>query len=155
MDVMQFLMDRMPSLRQTEPIVYHSACHAEWVDAPKLKAAEMYRSGLAKITNTDVALSPGCCGESGLGALTSPGIYNQLRGRKQDQLQSDLAGNSEKPIVVGCPSCKVGIKRSMLQLKRNNRVMHTAEYLAECVGGKKWTKELKELLQSVERKGNA
>ena len=155
MDVMQFLMDRMPTLRQTESIVYHSACHAEWVDAPKLKAGEMYRAGLEKITNADVALSPGCCGESGLGALTSPGIYNQLRARKQDQLQSDLAGNSEKPIVVGCPSCKVGIKRSMLQLKRSNRVMHTSEYLAECVGGKKWTKELKELLQSVERKGNA
>ena len=153
LDVVQFLMDRLPALRQTESVLYHSACHAEWVDAPKVKAGEMYRAGLEKLTNTEIELSPGCCGESGLGALTDPTIYNQLRARKQDQLESDLGMDRTKPIVVGCPSCKVGIKRSMLQMKRSNRVMHTAEYLAECVGGKKWKKELRELLNRVERKG--
>ncbi|QGY40152.1 FAD-binding protein [Pseudodesulfovibrio cashew] len=157
MDVIQFLMERLAShpigLRQTEPVVYHSACHAEWVDVPKTKAADLYRSNLAKLTGTDVSLSPGCCGESGLGALTTPDIYNRLRERKQIQLESDLSENRDKPIVVGCPSCKVGIKRSLLQMKRPNRVMHTAEYLAECVGGPKWKKELKELMEQVERKG--
>lgn len=153
MDVMQFLMDRMPAVRQTESVLYHAACHAEWVDAPKVKAPEMYRSALKKVTNADVDLSPGCCGESGLGALTTPAIYNRLRDRKQEQLQSDLGSDKQKPIVVGCPSCKVGIKRSMLQMKRTNRVMHTSEFLAECVGGNKWKKELKDLLKTVERKG--
>jgi len=152
-DVVQFLMDRLPSTRQTQDVLYHAACHAEWVDAPKNKAADMYRTGLERLTDATIDLSPGCCGESGLGALTSPAIYNRLRDRKQDQLRSDLGTDKQKPIVVGCPSCKVGIKRSMLQMKRSNRVMHTVEYLAECVGGKKWKKELKELLKTVERKG--
>ncbi len=152
-DVIQFLMDRLPEVRQNEDVLYHAACHAEWVDVPKIKAPEMYRAGLEKLTGATIDLSPGCCGESGLGALTSPAIYNRLRDRKQDQLTDDLGTDKKKPIVVGCPSCKVGIKRSMLQMKRSNRVMHTAEYLAECVGGKKWKKELKELLKTVERKG--
>jgi FAD/FMN-containing dehydrogenase/Fe-S oxidoreductase len=153
LDVVQFLMDRLPAVRQTEPVLYHSSCHAEWVDAPKLKAADMYRSALAKVTGADVSLSPGCCGESGLGAMTSPAIYNRLRERKQDQLRADLGTDRDRPIVVGCPSCKVGIKRSMLQMKRPNRVMHTVEYLAECVGGPKWRREFKDLMKQVERKG--
>ncbi|WP_319471523.1 FAD-binding and (Fe-S)-binding domain-containing protein [uncultured Pseudodesulfovibrio sp.] len=152
-DVVQFLLGRLPAVRQTEDVLYHAACHAEWVGAPKTKAAEMYRSGLAETTGADISVSPGCCGESGLGALTSPAIYNVLRANKQEQLKSDLGTNESKPVVVGCPSCKVGIKRSMLQMKRNNRVIHTAEYLAECIGGAKWRKELKQLLKTVERKG--
>ena len=152
-DVVQFLMERLPAVRQAEDVLYHSACHAEWVDTPKLKAGEKYRSGLKKLTGADIGLSPGCCGESGLGALTSPAIYNRLRERKQEQLSADLGKDRKKPIVVGCPSCKVGIKRSMLQMKRGNRVIHTVEYLAEGIGGRKWKKELKELLKAVERKG--
>jgi hypothetical protein len=38
-------------------------------------------------------------------------------------------------------------------MKRPNRVLHAVEYLAECVGGPKWEKELKRLLETVERKG--
>ena len=153
LDVVQFLMERLPAMRHTESVLYHSSCHAEWVDAPKTKAAEMYRAGLAKATGARVDLSPGCCGESGLGALTSPDIYNRLRERKRLQLDADLASDRDRPVVVGCPSCKVGIKRSMMELKRPNRVLHTVEYLAECVGGPKWKKELDELLEKVERKG--
>lgn len=159
MDVVQFLTERFQSkplsMRCTEPIVYHAACHAEWVDVPKVKAPEIYRSTLADMTKTDISLSPGCCGESGLGALTTPTIYNLLRDRKQEQLKADLESGPAKPIVVGCPSCKVGIKRSMLQMKRSNRVLHTTEYLAECVGGSGWKKELHQLLKTVEQKGQA
>ena len=153
MDVVQFLMERLPAIRQSEPVLYHAACHAEWVDAPKIKAPEMYRSALEKLTGAHVDISPGCCGESGLGALTSPAIYNRLRERKQDQLSDDLGPNRAKPIVVGCPSCKIGIKRSMLQMKRPNRVLHAVEYLAEAVGGPKWKKDLKMTIDKVERKG--
>ncbi|MDD3313805.1 FAD-binding and (Fe-S)-binding domain-containing protein [Pseudodesulfovibrio sp.] len=152
-DVVQFLLERLPAVRHTEPVLYHASCHAEWVDAPKAKAAEIYRSALEKATDTRVDLSPGCCGESGLGALTSPGIYGKLRERKKIQLTADLDADKARPVVVGCPSCKVGIKRSMMELKRPNRVLHTVEYLAECVGGPKWKRELDSLLDAVERKG--
>ncbi|WP_419785166.1 FAD-binding and (Fe-S)-binding domain-containing protein [Pseudodesulfovibrio sp.] len=153
MDVVQFLLVRLPAVRQTEPVLYHASCHTEWVDTPKNKAAEIYRSNLEKATDTEVTLSPGCCGESGLSSLTSPDIYGKLRNRKREQLDADLGQDRNKPIVVGCPSCKIGIKRSLTDLKKPNRVMHTAEYLAECVGGPKWKKELDSLLGQVERKG--
>ncbi|BCS87911.1 FAD-binding and (Fe-S)-binding domain-containing protein [Pseudodesulfovibrio sediminis] len=153
MDVVQFLMERLPKTRRNTPALYHAACHTEWVDAPKMKAPEIYRATLAELSGTQVDLSPGCCGESGLGAMTTPEIYNLLRDRKQQQLEQDLGNDKRRPIVVGCPSCKVGIKRSMLQMKRSNRVIHTVEYLAEGIGGRKWKKDLKELLNQVERKG--
>ncbi|MDD3313552.1 hypothetical protein, partial [Pseudodesulfovibrio sp.] len=73
--------------------------------------------------------------------------------RKKIQLTADLDADKARPVVVGCPSCKVGIKRSMMELKRPNRVLHTVEYLAECVGGPKWKRELDSLLDAVERKG--
>ncbi len=95
-DMVQFLMERFPAVRQRENALYHAACHAEWVGAPKTKAAEMYRSGLQEITGAEIDLSPGCCGESGLGAMTSPAIYNLLREHKQSQLKSDLGEDSPK-----------------------------------------------------------
>ncbi|OIQ52195.1 putative FAD-linked oxidoreductase [Pseudodesulfovibrio hydrargyri] len=153
LDVVQYLMERLPAVRQAESVLYHSACHMEWTGVPKLKAPEMYRAALSKLTGTDVDLSPGCCGESGMGAMTSPAIYNRLRDRKQEQLREDLGMDRQRPIVVGCPSCKIGIKRSMLQMKRPNRVLHAVEYLAECVGGPRWEKDLMKLLETVERKG--
>ncbi|MCJ2166103.1 MULTISPECIES: FAD-binding and (Fe-S)-binding domain-containing protein [unclassified Pseudodesulfovibrio] len=153
LDVVQFLLERLPAVRRAEPVLYHAACHAEWTDVSKLKAPEMYRTALAKLTGTNIELSPGCCGESGLGALTSPAIYNRLRERKQEQLREDLVHEKLRPIVVGCPSCKVGIKRSMLQMKLPNRVIHAVEYLAEAVGGPSWKRELKDMLGQVEQKG--
>ena len=153
LDAVQFLMERMGPIPATGNMIYHAACHAEWVDVPKNKAADVYRAGLAKMTGAKVILSPGCCGESGLGAMTSPHIYNKIRGRKQDQLSHDLADDKSLPVVVGCPSCKVGIKRSMIQLKRSNPVLHTVEFLAQSLGGPKWKKELAELMAGVERRG--
>ncbi|WP_243547227.1 FAD-binding and (Fe-S)-binding domain-containing protein [Pseudodesulfovibrio tunisiensis] len=153
-DIMQFVMERLPKIEGcSEDVLYHAACHAEWVDAPKKKAAESYRSALADMTGRDVELSPGCCGESGLGALTSPAIYNRIRERKKERLEEGFAANAARPVVVGCPSCKVGIKRSLIQLKRRNEVMHTSEYLARCLGGTDWKTECFQLLNQLDRKG--
>jgi Fe-S oxidoreductase len=87
-------------------------------------------------------MSPGCCGESGMGAMTSPAIYNKIRSKKQHQLNQDLKGYpKDGPVIVGCPSCKIGIKRSLIQMHRENEVLHTLEYLAQRHGGKQWKKE--------------
>ncbi|WP_147820457.1 FAD-binding and (Fe-S)-binding domain-containing protein [Salidesulfovibrio onnuriiensis] len=152
-DIMQFLLGRLGPTDCPDEILYHAACHAEWVDAPKNKAPELYRSALSEMTGARVDLSPGCCGESGLGAITTPDIYNRLRSRKETQLAQDLGNDRQRPVVVGCPSCKMGIQRSLMEIKRHNPVLHTAEYLAQCVGGPKWKKELTALLQKVERRG--
>ena len=147
-DVLQFLVGRVSHLadgeRPAEGLLYHASCHAEWTGLPAAKAAETYRAALARLTGTAVALSPGCCGESGLGAMTSPAIYNKIRERKQDQLAQDLDGRaSDSPVLVGCPSCKIGIKRGLMAMGQDRPVLHAAEWLARQVGGKKWKKDAK------------
>jgi FAD/FMN-containing dehydrogenase/Fe-S oxidoreductase len=154
-DVLQFLVGRLPPLDGQGGVLYHAACHGEWVGAPKAKAPAIYRQALSGLLGAKVALSPGCCGESGLGALTSPAIYNRLRERKKDQLARDLAGADKKlPVLVGCPSCKVGVKRCLLQLGRHNPVLHAVEHLAACLGGPKWRRELRRAMESAEAKGS-
>ena len=163
-DIVQFLLGRLEIPKPAEgeggeALLYHAACHAEWVDVPKVKAPEIYRKALADALGAKVRLSPGCCGESGLGALTSPAIYNRIRDRKKEQLGLDLAKPDSKrpdrhtPILVGCPSCKIGVKRCLMQMHRPNEVLHTTEHLAEKLGGPKWQKELKRMIERGEKKG--
>ncbi|WP_018123208.1 FAD-binding and (Fe-S)-binding domain-containing protein [Desulfovibrio oxyclinae] len=153
MDAVQFLSERLEGVNCEGDAIYHAACHAEWVDVPKANAPEMYRSALEELTGARTVLSPGCCGESGLGALSSPAIYNRIRERKKGQLREDAGSNKSLPIVVGCPSCKVGISRCLAENRQGNPVLHTVEYLARCVGGPKWKRELKQIMNRVERRG--
>jgi Fe-S oxidoreductase len=97
-----------------------------------------------------VAISPHCCGESGLGALTSPRIYNRLRMRKKEQLSGDLAGYpAEHPVVVGCPSCKIGISRTLLEMGVDRQVLHTLEFLARLRHGESWRKDFRKQLDKA------
>ncbi|AGW13194.1 FAD-binding and (Fe-S)-binding domain-containing protein [Megalodesulfovibrio gigas] len=144
-DVTQFLLERIPPDRLPKTggrqLLYHGACHAEWTGIKGPKATEAYRQGLARLTGAQVAVSPGCCGESGLGAMTSPDIYNRIRAKKQEQLGKDLTGYpAANPIIVGCPSCKVGISRSLLGMHDVHPVLHSLEYLAEQLHGPRWSK---------------
>ncbi|EPR38664.1 FAD linked oxidase domain-containing protein [Desulfovibrio sp. X2] len=149
LDAVQFLAGRLKGLvGAPEKIVYHAACHAEWTGQNASKAPEAYRKALASLTGSQVALSPGCCGESGLGALTSPAIYNKLRSRKEEQLDQDLArAGDEAPLIVGCPSCKIGIKRCLIEMGRTQaagrerEVLHAVELLARLAGGPAWKDE--------------
>ncbi len=158
-DIVQFLLGRLHIPNKEDEVLYHAACHVEWVGVHKVKAPNIYRKALAEATGASVRLSPGCCGESGLGALTSPAIYNRIRDRKKEQLASDLARPDSKrpdkntPVLVGCPSCKIGVKRCLMQMHRPNDVMHTTEYLAERLGGPKWRKELRRMVDKGEQKG--
>jgi Fe-S oxidoreductase len=115
-----------------------------------LKAGEIYASELGKLVGAKVTVSPFCCGESGLGALTSPKIYNRLRMRKKEQLTSDLAAYPvDSPVVVGCPSCKIGISRTLLEMGAQREVLHTLEFLAKLRHGESWRKDFHKLLASA------
>ena len=157
MDVTQFILNRMPEKgpKASAPagsILYHAACHSEWQGVSSSKAAETYRQALAQLTGDKVAVSPGCCGESGLGAMTSPDIYNKIRDQKQRQLSQDLEGAKDSlPIVVGCPSCQIGIKRCLIAQGKKHPVLHTLEYLADLVDGPRWPKALKKLAKICQR----
>jgi len=85
-----------------------------------------------------------------MGSMTSPAIYNRLRDRKRATLAENLQGAAEDmPIVVGCPSCKMGIQRILMELHDKHDVMHTVEYLAEALDGPKWKKLLKKAAKAA------
>jgi len=152
MDVTQYLIGRLelPAPTDTSPILYHASCHSEWADVPKAKASDMYQAALTKTTGRPIRLSPYCCAESGMGSMTSPAIYNRLRDRKRATLAENLQGAAEDmPIVVGCPSCKMGIQRILMELHDKHDVMHTVEYLAEALDGPKWKKLLKKAAKAA------
>ncbi|MHC1789868.1 FAD-binding and (Fe-S)-binding domain-containing protein [Solidesulfovibrio sp.] len=156
MDVTQYLIGRLdfPKSEDPSPILYHAACHSEWADVPKTKAADMYRAALAETTGRPVVISPNCCGESGMGAMTTPAIYNRLRDRKRETLAENLAEAAETmPIVVGCPSCKMGIARILAEMRDKHTVMHTLEYLAEALDGPKWKKLLSKNAKAARVRG--
>ncbi|MBO4295831.1 MAG: (Fe-S)-binding protein, partial [Desulfovibrio sp.] len=83
----------------------------------------------------ELVLSPGCCGESGMGAITSPEIYNRLRERKIKRLKAAMGEAYDGVFLVSCPSCKIGIARCLINLKRRNHVVHVAEFLAGVIDG--------------------
>ncbi|NLV96245.1 MAG: FAD-binding oxidoreductase [Desulfovibrionales bacterium] len=143
-DVVQFLIQHNRQAFENAPdrLLYHAACHHEWTGVAPLKAAEVYARELGLLLKADIGISPHCCGESGLGALTSPKIYNRLRARKKEQLTQDItAYTPDSPIVVGCPSCKIGISRSLLEMDVQREVLHTTEFLAALRHGTNWRKD--------------
>ena len=151
-DVVQFVIQQGKGGfgQGPEQLLYHAACHHEWTGVPPLKAGEIYASELGKMVGSQVAISPHCCGESGLGALTSPKIYNRLRLRKKEQLNSDLSGYpSGSPVIVGCPSCKIGISRTLLEMGVKRDVMHTLEFLARLRHGDTWRKDFHKQLSKA------
>ena len=131
-------------------ILYHSPCHAEVPGMHKVKAGKLYASAAAEHLGLAVRVSPGCCGESGLGAMTSPTIYNKIRNAKAAQLERDLVDlDPNAPVVVGCPSCKMGITRILLQQDKRRRVLHLLEFTAERLMGRNWRKKCIKLLAGI------
>ncbi len=140
-DVAQLTLPLLSSENLTAPLpegsklLYHGACHCEWADVHKIKGQKQVARALGDFTGADVTLSPGCCGESGMGAMTSPQIYNLLRSRKQKRLGEALGDDYTGPVVVGCPSCKIGIARCLINMHDKHPVLHVAEWLAGLVDG--------------------
>jgi hypothetical protein len=82
--------------------------------------------------------------------LSSPAIYNRLRIRKADDLKVKLAGvDKEAPILVGCPSCKIGISRALMQMRETRPVLHTVEYMAQRIFGYKWKIHCRKLMRNA------
>ena len=141
--------DLIKDMRQPahEGLLFHAACHSAWHGLPPDKSADIIAEALEHLLDTPTRVSPGCCGESGLGALTSPRIYNTIRHKKAGQLkrESALTGSGQL-ILVSCPSCKMGLMRIIEDEKLDLTVLHVLEYLAGLIGGPQWQKELQDML---------
>lgn len=139
-DVVQLvlpLLEARPEALEGKKLLYHGACHCEWAGVHKVKGQNQLIRALGAFSGAGVALSPGCCGESGMGAVTSPQIYNILRQRKRARLEEALE-NYDGPVVVGCPSCKIGIGRTLLAMHDKRPVLHSTEWLAQLLDGEDW-----------------
>lgn len=152
-DMADFLLSVLPPLQRNghgyDRLLYHTPCHVESPGVHKAKAASIYAATLAKHTGAKVFVSPGCCGESGMGSMTSPAIYNRIRARKAARLETDLAKVEVRtPVLVSCPSCKIGIMRILMQQGDKRRVLHVLEYLAELLAGERWRRKFTKLLRS-------
>ena len=171
-DIVQLLSERLP-LEEARPaadaerIIYHASCHPVWSGVKATKDGGKVARALERLTGAAIVLNPGCCGESGAGAYTCPNIYNTLRERKRANLQTALAGYaSDAPILVGCPSCKIGIARTLMTMDAahpargsgqemeqkqgeqpvvdtHRPVMHNAEWLALKLLGRNWLADFK------------
>ncbi len=152
-DCVQLALEGMPALANLDgaPRLYHESCHAEWANIHKVKGRAKLLRALSDFTGASFVTSPGCCGESGMGAMTSPHIYNILRERKSMHLQQALSGYAG-PIIVSCPSCKVGIGRVLENLHIKRPVLHTAEWLAQHLDGPEWRQSFKKKVN--ESRGN-
>ena len=93
-------------------VLYHAACHCEWAGVPTLKGQAQLTGALEQLCKVKVSTIPGCCGESGMGAVTSPTIYNLLRARKKERLaqafepQPQTGACYAGPILVGGPPAR-------------------------------------------------
>ena len=125
--------------------LYHVSCHTEWGGVHKVRGVRMQVDALETLGGAALRTNPGCCGESGMGAITSPDIFNILRDRKIGRLEEALVPGTEgDPVLVGCPSCRLGIARCLIRMKTRRTVLHAAEWLArfcfEPRWGQKWHK---------------
>ncbi len=152
-DVVQLTLPHLPLEANLDgaPRLYHGACHAEWVGVHKVKGRDTLLRALTQATGAHFIVSPGCCGESGMGAMTSPHIYNLLRERKEKHLEEALA-NYAGPILVSCPSCKVGIGRILASnpaTQHDKRpVLHLSQWLAKHLQGANWRTHFKKSIHA-------
>jgi hypothetical protein len=136
-----------PPMNKGGAFLYHTPCHGEIPGISKVKVHDLYVAELSGHLGLKASVSPGCCSESGLGAISSPAIYNKLRDRKARQLGADLASlPKDAPILVSCPSCKLGLQRILMPRREDQRVLHTLEHLAALAFGPRWTRLCKKVL---------
>ncbi len=119
------------------PRLYHGACHGEWAGVKGIKGRDKLLNALSNFTGANFVVSAGCCGESGMGAMTSPSIYNVLRDRKCKDIEQALQ-HYAGPVLVSCPSCKIGIGRVLLLLEQKRDVFHLCEWVAKHLFGPDW-----------------
>ena len=87
--------------------LYHNPCHTpiKSMDGAKLAS---------ELIGQNVPLSDRCCGESGMFAVKRPDIATQVKFRKQEEIEKNLAALPQgEPVkmLTSCPACLQGLSR--------------------------------------------
>ena len=109
-DIHEYLMEKGLKLDGVsgQKYMYHDPCHTPMKAYQPIKVVNELMGG-------GVVQNDRCCGESGTFAASRPDIATQVRFRKEEEINKDLAkvGASDKPvkILTSCPSCLQGLSR--------------------------------------------
>ncbi len=114
LDIHEYLMEKGVRLdgENGTQYLYHDPCHSPMKTYAPINVA-------STLMGKDVLNSDRCCGEAGTFAVSRPDIANQLRYRKQEELQQGIeqltgekrvkAGNVK--MLTSCPACQQGLSR--------------------------------------------
>ena len=157
-DLGNFLFPLMQEVLHTshsksDHLIFHSPCHAQIPQEKASVSGVKYAKKISETLGATVKVSPGCCGESGLGAMSSPAIYNVIRDQKSAQLDKDFEAMGEKAkVLVSCPSCKMGLARIFMNKGEKRVVAHLTEFFAENLFGPSWLHDCTKLLAHATNK---
>ncbi len=112
LDIHEYLLEKGLALDGVSGVryVYHDPCHSPMKTYQPLSVVN-------QLLGQPVAASDRCCGESGTLAVTRPDISTQVRFRKEEVLQADMAriradGHAGAvKVLTSCPSCLQGLAR--------------------------------------------
>jgi Fe-S oxidoreductase len=114
LDIHEYLMEKgiSASGRGDRQYLYHDPCHTPMKTHHPVKVA-------SQLMQQDVLLSARCCGESGTLGTARPDIADQLRYRKQEELEQGLIALTGQPnnnigkvkLLTSCPACQQGLSR--------------------------------------------
>ena len=108
-DIHEFLLEKGVKLQgiQGTEYLYHDPCHTPIKTMNPTKLA-------GELLGKDVVLSDRCCGESGMFATKRPDIASQVKFRKQEEIEKNLAQlppAEQVKIITTCPACMQGLSR--------------------------------------------
>jgi FAD/FMN-containing dehydrogenase/Fe-S oxidoreductase len=112
LDIHEYLMEKGVHLDGVSKAnyLYHDPCHTPMKQHSGLKVAN-------RLMGTAVAFTDRCCGESGTLAVGRPDVSTQVRFRKQEEIEHDVAilrathPDAPTRILTSCPSCLEGLAR--------------------------------------------
>ena len=142
LDIHEFLLEKDVKLENTKGIryMYHDPCHSPMKTYNPIQVS-------SQLMGQPVTLTDRCCGEAGTFAVARPDIATQVRFRKEEELNKDMASirsesgaaDDKIKLLTSCPACQQGLSRY-----QNDTGMET-DYIvvemAEQLLGDKWQKK--------------
>ncbi|MCB1761573.1 MAG: DUF3683 domain-containing protein [Gammaproteobacteria bacterium] len=149
LDIHEYLMESGVALQQAVQTgyLYHDPCHSPIKHYSPLEVTR-------RLMGAQVQLSDRCCGEAGTLGVARPDIANQLRFRKQQELQAGIQGwtgsdrveHGEVKLLTSCPACQQGLNR--YQDDTGLRVSYIVEELARDRLGSGWQRQILSTLRN-------
>ncbi|MFE8034441.1 DUF3683 domain-containing protein [Thiohalocapsa marina] len=114
LDIHEYLMEKGVGLETVSGVryLYHDPCHTPMKTYQPTAVA-------SKLMGVTVPLSDRCCGEAGTLGTARPDIANQVRFRKQEELEKGIQAltgkarveHGEVKLLTSCPACQQGLAK--------------------------------------------